>query len=702
MKLKIRKRDSRLVDFDKNRIIDAVLAAFKDVDGEITDYALEKSGNIADYIQDIAENKDEPLTVEEVQDYVEKGLSSTKRKDVAKAFILYRYERTLARKNTIDDVVDEIVATSNEYWLTENSNKDANLATTQRDYIAGAVSTDASKRRLLPKSVIEAHEEGIIHFHDMDYFLQPIYNCCLINLDDMLQNGTIISKTKIDKPHRFSTACNIATQIIAQVASSQYGGQSISLSHLSPFVEVTREKFRKDYPNLSEETIEQMVNNDIQAGIQTLQYQILTLMTTNGQAPFITVYMNLAEKAEGKEREDLAKVIEEVLNQRIKGVKNEKGVYITPAFPKLIYCLDDMNIEEDSKYYYLTKLAAKCTAKRMVPDYISNKVQRELKNGDMYAAMGCRSFLTPDTCTQNYAKALNWEKGHKYYGRFNQGVVTINLVDVACSSKKDMKKFWSILDERLELCHKALKCRHQRLLGTTSNIAPILWQNGAIARLEKDEKIDELLKHNYSTISLGYAGIYEMTYYMLGESHTTEKGKKFALEVMQKLNDACAKWRAEEDIGYSVYGTPIESTTYKFAKCLKRRFGEIPEVTDHNYITNSYHVNVREKIDAFSKLAIESEFQKLSPGGAISYVEVPDLNKNLSAVMEIIKFIYNNIMYAEINSKSDYCQVCGYDGEIKIKGEPGQMYWECPNCGNRDQNKLNVARRTCGLNIGPR
>ena len=696
MKIKIRKRDSRLVDFDKNRIIDAVLAAFKEVDGEITDYALEKSGNIADYIQDIAENKDEPLTVEEVQDYVEKGLSSTKRKDVAKAFILYRYERTLARKNTIDDVVDEIVATSNEYWLTENSNKDANLATTQRDYIAGAVSTDASKRRLLPKSVIEAHEEGIIHFHDMDYFLQPIYNCCLINLDDMLQNGTIISKTKIDKPHRFSTACNIATQIIAQVASSQYGGQSISLSHLSPFVEVTREKFRKDYPNLSEETIEQMVNNDIQAGIQTLQYQILTLMTTNGQAPFITVYMNLAEKAEGKEREDLAKVIEEVLNQRIKGVKNEKGVYITPAFPKLIYCLDDMNIEEDSKYYYLTKLAAKCTAKRMVPDYISNKVQRELKNGDMYAAMGCRSFLTPDTCTQNYAKALNWEKGHKYYGRFNQGVVTINLVDVACSSKKDMKKFWSILDERLELCHKALKCRHQRLLGTTSNIAPILWQNGAIARLEKDEKIDELLKHNYSTISLGYAGIYEMTYYMLGESHTTEKGKKFALEVMQRLNDACAKWRAEEDIGYSVYGTPIESTTYKFAKCLKRRFGEIPEVTDHNYITNSYHVNVREKIDAFSKLAIESEFQKLSPGGAISYVEVPDLSKNLSAVMEIIKFIYNNIMYAEINSKSDYCQVCGYDGEIKIKGEPGQMYWECPNCGNRDQNKLNVARRTCG------
>ena len=696
MKIKIRKRDSRLVDFDKNRIIDAVLAAFKEVDGEITDYALEKSGNIADYIQDIAENKDEPLTVEEVQDYVEKGLSSTKRKDVAKAFILYRYERTLARKNTIDDVVDEIVATSNEYWLTENSNKDANLATTQRDYIAGAVSTDASKRRLLPKSVIEAHEEGIIHFHDMDYFLQPIYNCCLINLDDMLQNGTIISKTKIDKPHRFSTACNIATQIIAQVASSQYGGQSISLSHLSPFVEVTREKFKKDYPNLSEETIEQMVNNDIQAGIQTLQYQILTLMTTNGQAPFITVYMNLAEKAEGKEREDLAKVIEEVLNQRIKGVKNEKGVYITPAFPKLIYCLDDMNIEEDSKYYYLTKLAAKCTAKRMVPDYISNKVQRELKNGDMYAAMGCRSFLTPDTCTQNYAKALNWEKGHKYYGRFNQGVVTINLVDVACSSKKDMKKFWSILDERLELCHKALKCRHQRLLGTTSNIAPILWQNGAIARLEKDEKIDELLKHNYSTISLGYAGIYEMTYYMLGESHTTEKGKKFALEVMQRLNDACAKWRAEEDIGYSVYGTPIESTTYKFAKCLKRRFGEIPEVTDHNYITNSYHVNVREKIDAFSKLAIESEFQKLSPGGAISYVEVPDLSKNLSAVMEIIKFIYNNIMYAEINSKSDYCQVCGYDGEIKIKGEPGQMYWECPNCGNRDQNKLNVARRTCG------
>lgn len=581
--------------------------------------------------------------------------------------------------------------------MTENSNKDAQLVTTQRDYVAGAVSTDIARRRILPQDVVEAHDAGLIHVHDLDYILQPIYNCCLINLEDMLQNGTIISKTKIDKPHKFSTACNIATQIIAQVASSQYGGQSISLAHLSPFVESSRQKFKKDYPTAADAMIEQMVKNDISAGVQTLQYQIITLMTTNGQAPFITVYMNLNEVPDGPAREDLAIVIEEVLRQRIKGVKNEKGVYITPAFPKLIYALDEINIYPNSKYYYLTKIAAECTAKRMVPDYISNKVERELKGGDIYTCMGCRSFLTPDRTTKNYAHALNYKEGeHKYYGRFNQGVVTINLADVALSSKGDMNKFWTILDSRLELCHKALKCKHNRLVGVSSKVAPILWQNGAIARLNKDDTIDELLYHGYSTISLGYAALYECTMAMLGVSHTTEEGKKFALSVMQTLNDACARWKKEEDIDYSVYGTPIESVTYKFAKCLKERFGVIPNITDHDYITNSYHVNVREKIDAFTKLKLESEFQKLSPGGAISYVEVPDMSNNIPAVLDILKFIYDNIMYAEINSKFDYCQCCGYSGEIKIKGEPGHLYWECPNCGNRNQDKMSVARRTCG------
>ena len=630
---------------------------------------------------------------------------STKRKDVAKAYITYREERTAARENTIDKTVIEIVEGTNDYWAHENSNKNAELATTQRDYIAGAVSTDESERRLLPSEVVEAHKKGLIHFHDMDYFLQPIHNCDLINLEDMLQNGTVISGTYIDKPHKFSTACNIATQIIAQVASSQYGGQSISLAHLAPFVEDTKKSLTKKHPDFSESEINELIQEDIEDGVQTLQYQIITLMTTNGQAPFITVYMNLAEVPEGPERENLAKVIAEVLKQRIKGVKNEKGIYITPAFPKLIYALDDFNAYEGSKYYWLTELAAKCTAKRMVPDYISNKVQRELKQGQTYTCMGCRSFLTPDRTTKNYAKALNYDPNkQKFYGRFNQGVVTINLVDVACSAQKASKEqgrdpydlFWKILEDRLELCHKALKCRHNRLLGTKSDIAPILWQYGALARLDKEETIDELLYHGYSTISLGYAGLYECTMEMTGHSHTDKEGKPFALKVMQALNDACAEWKKAEDIDYSVYGTPLESTTYKFAKCLQKRFGKIKNVTDHDYITNSYHVCVREPIDAFSKLKFESEFQKLSPGGAISYVEIPDMKQNIPAVIQIIQFIYENIMYAELNSKSDYCQVCGYDGEMQIKGTPGNLYWECPNCGNTDQHKMNVARRTCG------
>lgn len=630
---------------------------------------------------------------------------STKRKDVAKAYITYREERTAARENTIDKTVIEIVEGTNDYWAHENSNKNAELATTQRDYIAGAVSTDESERRLLPSEVVEAHKKGLIHFHDMDYFLQPIHNCDLINLEDMLQNGTVISGTYIDKPHKFSTACNIATQIIAQVASSQYGGQSISLAHLAPFVEDTKKSLTKKHPDFSESEINELIQEDIEDGVQTLQYQIITLMTTNGQAPFITVYMNLAEVPEGPERENLAKVIAEVLKQRIKGVKNEKGIYITPAFPKLIYALDVFNAYEGSKYYWLTELAAKCTAKRMVPDYISNKIQRELKQGQTYTCMGCRSFLTPDRTTKNYAKALNYDPNkQKFYGRFNQGVVTINLVDVACSAQKASKEqnrnpydlFWEILENRLELCHKALKCRHNRLLGTKSDIAPILWQYGALARLDKEETIDELLYHGYSTISLGYAGLYECTMEMTGHSHTDKEGKPFALKVMQALNDACAEWKKAEDIDYSVYGTPLESTTYKFAKCLQKRFGKIKNVTDHDYITNSYHVCVREPIDAFSKLKFESEFQKLSPGGAISYVEIPDMKQNIPAVIQIIQFIYENIMYAELNSKSDYCQVCGYDGEMQIKGTPGNLYWECPNCGNTDQHKMNVARRTCG------
>ena len=695
----IKKRDGRVTQFNKAKIIEAVCKAFKDVEGEISSYAIDKANKIAEYIENKALETKDILTVEDIQDYVENGLMSLKKKDVAKSYIRYRQERTYARENTIEKTIEEIVQGKNEYWNDENSNKNPQLATTQRDYIAGAVSTDLTRRRLLPQDVVEAHDQGIIHFHDADYYVQPIHNCDLINLEDMLQNGTVISETKIDKPHKFSTACNIATQIIAQVASSQYGGQSISLAHLSPFVKETRNRLKKKYPELSSEIIEKMVQDDIEAGVQTLQYQIVTLMTTNGQAPFITVYMYINE-VEPDERKDLARVIEEVLKQRIIGVKNNKGVYITPAFPKLIYTLTENNITEDSEYFYLTELAAKCSAKRLVPDYISEKQMLKLK-GDVYTCMGCRSFLTPDRFTDNgignIAHAKNYISGkHKYYGRFNQGVVTLNLVDLACSSGGDFDKFWELFEERTELCHKALQYRHKQLIGTPSDIAPILWQHGALARLEKGETINNLLYHGYSTISLGYAGLYECVKYMTGYSHTDSKGKSFALEVMQFMNDKCKQWKAAEDIDYSVYGTPIESVTYKFAKCLQKRFGMIEEVTDHDYITNSYHVNVREPIDAFTKLQFEAEFQALSPGGAISYVEVPDMQKNIPAVITLLQFIYEHIMYAELNSKSDYCQKCGFDGEIQIKGTTGQYYWECPNCGNTDQNTLNVARRTCG------
>lgn len=698
MKRKIIKRDGRKVNFDKKKIVNAIEKAFIAVDGEVSEYASTKANNIADYIESVEKNSNKDLTVEEVQDYVEHGLMSLKRKDVARAYITYRNARTAARENTIDRTVDEIVSGTSDFWNNENSNKNAQLVTTQRDYIAGAVSEDKLRRMGLAKDIVDAHDKGIIHFHDADYAIQPIYNCCLINLEDMLQNGTVISGTYIDKPHKFSTACNIATQIISQVASSQYGGQSISLAHLSPFVKDTRKRLKEQYPDFTDKQIEELIDNDIASGVQTLQYQIITLMTTNGQAPFISVYMNLAEVPDGEEREDLARVIKEVLKQRILGVKNEKGVYITPAFPKLLYALDDFNTYEGSKYFYLTKLAAKCTAKRMVPDYISNKVERKLKNGDTFPCMGCRSFLTPDVSTKNYAKAKNWEqhKGHQYYGRFNQGVVTINLVDAACSSHGDMDKFWDIMNDRLELCHRALQYKHNRLVGTSSDVAPILWQNGAIARLDKHEKIDELLYHGYSTISLGYAGLYECTKYMTGHSHTDKEGHDFAIKVMQLLNDKCSEWREKEDIAYSVYGTPLETTTYTFAKALQKRFGKIKDVTDHDYITNSYHVNVREHIDAFTKLKFESEFQELSPGGAISYVEVPNMQNNINAVLSVIQYIYENIMYAELNTKSDYCQKCGYDGEIQIKGTRGHYYWECPNCGNTDKSTLNVARRTCG------
>ena len=693
--MKVIKRNGLEVDFDPEKIKNAISKA----NAEVEDMDKLESINIDRIVKEItkdAEFMNRAVTVEEIQDTVEESLMRYNAYRVARAYIRYRYDREKARNsNTTDDAILTLIERENEDVKQENSNKNPTINSTQRDYMAGEVSKDISKRYLLPKDVVEAHEAGIIHFHDADYFAQHMHNCDLVNLEDMLQNGTVISGVMIDKPHKFSTACNIATQIIAQVASSQYGGQSISLAHLAPFVECTRNYYRKHFSYLDDYEIEDLTRMDVKAGVQTIQYQVVTIMTTNGQAPFITVYMDINEVEPGRTQDDLALIIEEVLRQRIEGVKNEKGVYITPAFPKLIYCLDENNAKPGSKYYYLTKLSAKCTAKRMVPDYISAKIMYELK-GDVYTCMGCRSFLTPDRTTENVANAKNWVKGKKYYGRFNQGVVTINLVDVALSSHGDMEDFWHILEERLELCYKALMCRHKRLEGTPSDVAPILWQYGALARLEKGETIDKLLHGGYSTISLGYAGLYECTKAMTGKSHTEPGGKEFALKVMRALNDACKKWKEKENVDFSLYGTPLESTTYKFAKCLQKRFGIIEGITDHNYITNSYHVNVREEIDAFSKLKFESEFQALSPGGAISYVEVPNMTNNIEAVLAVIGFIYDNIMYAELNTKSDYCQVCGYDGEIKIVEDDNKLVWECPNCGNRDQNKMNVARRTCG------
>ena len=669
----------------------------------------EQIQEIADNVEVACENMKRSASVEEIQDMVENQLMNQHAFTVARNYITYRYKRALVRKsNSTDEQILSLLECNNEEVKQENSNKNPTVNSVQRDYMAGEVSKDITKRFLLPEDIVEAHEKGLIHFHDADYFAQHMHNCCLVNLEDMLQNGTVISETGIDRPRSFSTACNIATQAIAQIASSQYGGQSISLSHLAPFVQVSREKFRiqvrtefeKIGLDLDEEKInkvaEMRVREEINRGVQMIQYQVITLMTTNGQAPFITVFMYLDEVPEGQTRDDLAAIIEEMLHQRIKGVKNEKGVFITPAFPKLIYVLEEDNIHEDSKYFYLTRLAAQCTAKRMVPDYISEKKMKELKvdkngEGHCYPCMGCRSFLTP---------YIDPETGKpKYYGRFNQGVVTINLVDVACSSGKDEKKFWKILDERLKLCYRALMCRHKRLLGTPSDVAPILWQNGALARLKKGETIDKLLFGGYSTISLGYAGLCECTRYMTGVSHTEpETGTPFALRVMQHLNDACAEWKEKENMDFSLYGTPLESTTYKFAKCLQKRFGIIEGVTDKNYITNSYHVHVTENINAFDKLKFESQFQKLSPGGAISYVEVPNMQDNIDAVIAVMKYIYDNIMYAELNTKSDYCMECGYDGEIKIVEEKdsGKLVWECPNCGNRDQDKMSVARRTCG------
>ena len=699
--MKVIKRNGTEVQFDREKIKNAISRASMSVEdsNRMTENDIEK---ITDEVTKHFESIGRECSVEEIQDAVEGSLMLSGYFYVARAYIRYRYDREKIRqKNTTDDAILTLIDCSNEEINQENSNKNPTINSTQRDYMAGEVSKDITRRLLLPKDIVEAHEQGIIHFHDADYFAQHMHNCDLVNLEDMLQNGTVISGTMIEKPHTFSTACNIATQIIAQVASNQYGGQSISLAHLAPFVDETRKKYKNKFNGASEEFIEKLVHDDIEKGIQTVNYQITTLMTTNGQAPFVTVYMDINEVTDEQTRKDLADCIEEVLKQRIHGVKNEAGVWISPAFPKLIYALDENNIYPNSEYYYLTELAAKCSAKRLVPDYISKKIMRELKNGDTYTCMGCRSFLTPDRFTDtgigNIANAKNYVEGkHRYYGRFNQGVVTINLPDVALSSGGDYDKFWDILDKRLELCHCALQCRHERLRGTKSDVAPILWQHGALARLEKGETIDKLLYGGYSTISLGYAGLYECVKYMTGVSHTVEHGKPFALKVMKKLNDACAKWKAEENIDYSVYGTPLESTTYKFAKCLQKRFGIIPGVTDKNYITNSYHVHVTEKIDAFTKLKFESDFQKLSPGGAISYVEIPNMQNNIEAVMTLIRYIYDNIMYAELNTKSDYCHKCGFDGEIKVVKEDGKYIWECPQCGNRDESKLTVVRRTCG------
>jgi ribonucleoside-triphosphate reductase len=703
------KRDGTKVPFDKSKIVNAIEKAMTCTPGGID---ARVSNAIADYIADMPDI----LSVEQIQDIVVDSLANSPFIDVADAYSQWRqYRQEIRDKEKTNASILEILDAQNDAINQENSNKNATINSTQRDYMAGEVSKELTDRLLLPKDIRDAHKNGLIHVHDKDYFVMHCHNCDLVNLDDMLQNGTVISGTYIEKPHSFSTACNIATQIIAQVASMQFGGQSITLSHLAPFVDVSRKKITSEvhqefYEMVQNNEIDKMpesetinriveerLHKEIARGVQTIQYQVVTLMTTNGQAPFITVFMYLDEVPEGQTRDDLALIVEEVLKQRIQGVKNEVGVWVTPAFPKLIYALDEDNIHPDSKYYYLTELAAKCTAKRMVPDYISAKVMKELKGG-VWPSMGCRSFLTPDRTTENVANAKNWVKGHKYYGRFNQGVVTINLVDVACSSEGDKDKFWKIFDERLELCHRALQIRHKRLLGTPSDMAPILWQYGALARLKKGEKIDKLLFGGYSTISLGYAGLYECVKYMTGKSHTDPDAKPFALEIMQHMNDKCNEWKAAENIDYSLYGTPLESTTYEFARCLQKRFGMIPDVTDHDYVTNSYHVVVREHIDAFTKLKFESEFQKLSPGGAISYIEVPNLQQNIPAVLSVMQFIYDNIMYAELNTKSDYCQCCGYDGEIKIVEDEKnhKLVWECPNCGNRDQNKMNVVRRTCG------
>ncbi|MGP1433359.1 MAG: anaerobic ribonucleoside-triphosphate reductase [Catonella sp.] len=712
--MKIIKRSGQENTFDGNKITIAVKKANDEVLADDLKLSVEEVLRVTENVTKVCQSMNRALSVEEIQDLVENELMKTGKTHVARKYITYRYKRALVRQaNTTDDQILSLIECDNEEVKQENSNKNPTVNSVQRDYMAGEVSKDITRRFLLSEDIVRAHEEGLIHFHDSDYFAQHMYNCCLVNLEDMLQNGTVISETLIERPKSFSTACNIATQAIAQIASNQYGGQSITLSHLVPFVDVSRQKYRKEVVKEFEaagieidtdkvnKVAELRVREEVRRGVQVIQYQVITLMTTNGQAPFITVFMYLKEALEGQTRDDLALVIEEMLKQRMQGVKNEKGVWITPAFPKLIYVLEDDNVNKDSKYYYLTELAARCTAKRLVPDYISEKVMLREK-GDVYPCMGCRSFLTPDRFTDlgigNIANAKNFDENkHKYYGRFNQGVVTINLVDVACSSKKDEEEFWRILDERLELCHKALRARHDRLLGTLSDSAPILWQNGAIARLAKGEKVDRLLYDGYSTISLGYAGVYEMTKYMKGVSHTNPSGKEFALKVMEKLNEACNRWKKKENIDYSVYGTPLESTTYKFSKCLQKRFGIIEGVTDRNYITNSYHVHVSEKIDAFSKLKFESDFQKLSPGGAISYVEVPNMSNNIEAVVSIMQYIYDNIMYAELNTKSDYCQCCGFDGEIKIvTDEDGKLVWECPNCGNRNQDKMNVARRTCG------
>ena len=706
------KRNGSEVTFDITKIIAAITKANESVDESIRMTPMQIQ-RIAESVELSCLKMNRSPSVEEIQDLVEYQIMAHGAYEIAKNYVTYRYTRSLVRRsNTTDEKILSLIECCNEEAKQENANKNPVVNSTQRDYMAGEVSRDITERILLPQEIVDAHREGIIHFHDADYYAQHMHNCDLVNLEDMLQNGTVITGTLIERPHSFATACNIATQIVAQVASNQYGGQSISLTHLAPFVEVSRQKIRKIVeaemasigadpgPEKITELVETRLREEIRRGVQTIQYQVVTLMTTNGQAPFITVFMYLNEARDEREKKDLAMIIEEMLLQRYQGVKNEDGVWVTPAFPKLIYVLEDDNITEDSPYWYLTELAAKCTARRMVPDYISEKKMKELK-GDVYTCMGCRSFLTPDRFTDagigNIANAKNYEPGkHKYYGRFNQGVVTINLPDVALSSGGNLEKFWKIFEERLELCHRALQCRHNRLKGTLSDSAPILWQYGALARLKKGETIDKLLYNGYSTISLGYAGLYECVKYMTGKSHTDPSATPFALSIMQKMNDKCAEWKKAENIDYSLYGTPLESTTYKFAKCLQRRFGIIPGITDKGYITNSYHVNVTEHINAFDKLKFEAQFQHLSPGGAISYVEVPDMQNNIPAVLEVMKFIYNNIIYAELNTKSDYCQVCGWDGEIQIVEDNGKLIWKCPKCGNTDQDKMNVARRTCG------